>query len=65
MKGSASNKKGKHDENLEESDGDLDEESMNDMLAQVISVKASSSLTGQKVYGSHSMLTKDKSNTRH
>ena len=58
MNGNDSNKKGKLDENQEKSDRDLEEDLMNDMLAQVISAKASSSSTGQKVYV---MLTKDKS----
>ena len=61
MKGGASNKRSRRDENLEESDSDLDEDSLNDMLAQVVNTKASSSSTGQMVYVSHSMLTKDKS----
>ena len=59
--GDDSNKKVKLDENQEESDSDLNEDSMNDMLAQVVSAKAFSSSTGQKKYVSHSMLTKDKS----
>ena len=61
MNGDDSNKKGKLEENQEESDSVLYEDLTNDMLAQVVSVKASSSLTGGKVYVSHSMLTKDKS----
>ena len=56
-------KKGKRNKNLDESDSDLDlvEDSMNDILAQVVSAKASSSSTGQNVYVSHSMLTRDRS----
>ena len=54
-------KKSKQHENLNESDGDLDDESTNNMLAQVVSVKASSGSTGQKVCTSHFMLTKDRS----
>ena len=34
---------------------------MNNILAQFVSVNASSGLTGQKVYVSHSMMTKDRS----
>ena len=60
MNGGNCNKKGKWDENLDRSDSDLDDESMNEMLAQIGSAKAYSSSTGQKGYVGHSMLTKDK-----
>ena len=61
MKGCNSNKKGKRDEDLDKNDSDLDDKSMNDMLVWVVSVKASSGSTGQKVCTSHFMLTKDRS----
>ena len=53
MNGGNCNKKVSRMKLLDKSDSDLDEESMNDMLVQVVSAKASSSSTGQKVYISH------------
>ena len=61
MNGGKTNQKGKWDEDLEKDGSDLDNKSMNDMLTQVVSVEASSGLTGQKVYVSHSMLMKERS----